>query len=408
VLDREVNPYTPNAGAMPTALAGRDEYRDQFGLLLRRLQRGYTEKSMILTGLRGVGKTVLLNDFARQARTAGWRVIEIEIPRHDNDNWFRKQVAQGTRRALLSLSTPDRWRDRVRTALSVLKNFSISVDPDGKLTAGLDIKPVLGLGDADDLVHDMTDLFVSLGEAAQEEGTGVVFLVDGIQFLSALQLESLIMALHKTVQRALPVTMVGAGLPQIAKLSGDAKSYAERLFQFREIGALPDIDAQTALRAPAERERVSFTPDALTKCVEITEGYPYFIQEIGYAVWRVAAGTPITKRDVELAESDYISRLDESFFRVRLDRATPLEKSYMKAMSELGPNPHTAGDVAKLLGRTTQQLGGVRKGLIEKGLLYSPSDYGLAQFTVPQFDRFIMRTIPDLDVPPLRPRQKRN
>ena len=387
---------------MPTALAGRDQQREDFAALLQRLNLGYSEKSMILTGLRGVGKTVLLNDFAQTAVEAKWRVIELEIPRAGDDLWFRRQIAIGARRALLSMSAPERRREKLKAALAVLRNFSVSIDPEGKITAGFGVEAVHGLGDSHDLGHDLTDLFVTLGQAAQEEQTGVVFLIDEIQFLSTGQLEALVMALHKAVQKRLPVTLVGAGLPQVAKLSGDAKSYSERLFQFPIIGALNPKDAAIAITEPALKEKVIFTDQAVKKCIEVTSGYPYFIQEIGYAIWRTAAGTSIKDVDVDNALIDYTARLDESFFRVRLDRSSLLERSYMRAMAELGPDPHSAGDVAKLLGRNTNQAATIRKGLIEKGLLYSTPDYGFAQFTVPQFDQYMKRIMPSLTVPPVR------
>ncbi|MDR0481663.1 MAG: ATP-binding protein [Cellulomonadaceae bacterium] len=404
MLDPDLNPYTPNAGAMPLALTGRSELRADFRTLLRRLQRGYTDKAMILTGLRGVGKTVLLNDFARTAEDVKWRVIELEIPKRGADSEFRLQIAQGARRALLSMSHPERWRDRVRTAASVLRSFSIKVDPDGALTAGLGVEPSFGMGDVGDLSLDLTDLMVSLGQAAQEENTGVIFLIDEIQFLTSSQLEGLVMALHKTVQRSLPLTMAAAGLPQIAKITGDAKSYSERLFSFSEVGPLSVEAACEALVEPAAREGATFQQSALDECVRITEGYPYFIQEIGYTLWRNAHDTVFTERDVDLARVDYMARLDSSFFRVRLDRASALERAYMRAMAELGAHPHSASKVASLLGRTGNQAAPVRASLINKGLLYSTPDYGVAQFTVPQFDTYIKRVMPQLVVPPLRSR----
>lgn len=248
---------------------------------------------------------------------------------------------------------------------------------------------------------------VALGEAAQEHQTGVVLLFDEVQFLAKPQLEAVIAALHRVVQRELPITMVGAGLPQIAELAGEAKSYAERLFKFPRIGVLDDADARTALRAPALEEGAYFQDDALDVALEMTGRYPYFLQELGYAVWAVASDGRITKADVELAAPLYEDKLDGSFFRVRLDRATELEQAYLRAMAELGPEPQLAGDVARLLNRTSQQCAPTRSGLIEKGLLYTPS-HGYAAFTVPHFDQFMRRSVPTLVVPALRPRRRRS
>ena len=249
-------------------------------------------------------------------------------------------------------------------------------------------------------------MLVAIGEAAREEGTGVVLLVDEVQFLTTGQMESLIMALHKTVQRSLPITMVAAGLPQIAELTGEAKSYAERLFKFPKIDHLGAHDARRALSEPAEGAGAHFGPQSLDRCIEITDGYPYFLQELGYAVWPIAHDGLITLTDIERAEQSYPEKLDGSFFRVRLDRATVLERAYMRAMAELGSDPQAAGEVARLLKRTSAQCAPVRATLIQKGLLYTV-DYGYAQFTVPHFDRFMRRAFPELVVPEVKPRTRR-
>lgn len=253
---------------------------------------------------------------------------------------------------------------------------------------------------------DLTDVFLALGEAAREKSRGVVLLFDEIQFLSRAQLEALIQALHKMVQRKLPITKVGAGLPQIAELAGNAKSYAERLFTFPEISTLSPGDAQQALARPAADEEVTYTHDALAEAVKITGGYPYFVQELGYAVWTVAAGPQITLDDITAAEPAYEAKLDSSFFRVRLDRATDLQRAYLRAMAQLGPAAQKASDVAEVMGRPSTNLGPTRAELINMGLLYTPQ-HGFAAFTVPHFDRFLLRAIPTLDVPPHRPRRPR-
>lgn len=399
------NPYTPNAGARPPLLVGRDDQVDSFGLLLARLERGRTEQSMIVTGLRGVGKTVLLNEFRRVALEKNWVVIEIEAHKHD-DGEFRRRIALEVRRALLELSRKERVGERLATAGRVLRSFTLSIDPEGKLTAGFAGESEAGQADADDLVLDLPDLVVSLGEAAKEAGRGVVFLFDEIQFLSRPQLEALIMAVHKTVQRVLPITLVGAGLPQIAELAGEAKSYSERLFKFPRIDVLNEEDSARALTEPARDEGVQFTSEAVSLSQKITGGYPYFIQELGSAIWPAVDDGIATPPDVVTAQVAYEAKLDSSFFRVRLDRTTELERAYLRAMAELGPDPQSAADVAALLDRTSQQCGPTRSQLIEKGLLYTPS-HGYAAFTVPHFDRFMKRAIPALEVPQVRPRRSR-
>lgn len=398
------NPYTPNAGKQPPAVLGRDDLIANFDILLQRMSQGRSDQSMIITGLRGVGKTVLLGRFYRKAMEQKWVVIETEVTKHD-DTAFRRSMAGSMRTALFDLSPRARWNDRMRRAGAVLKSFSLTVDPAGGLTAGIDVEALNGLGDRDDLQHDLTDLFVAVGEAAQDANRGLVLLFDEIQFLSKAQLEALISALHKTVQRDLPITMVGAGLPQIAELAGDAKSYAERLFQFPRIGNLSESDARRALADPAQAEGVIFENDALARAVEITGGYPYFLQELGFAVWGVADGDTIAVGDVEEAVPRYEAKLDSSFFRVRLDRCTEKQTAYLRAMSELGPEPQKAADVAAKMDRTSPQVATTRAELIAMGLLYTP-EHGYAAFTVPHFDKFMLRAIPDLVVPERRPRNK--
>jgi hypothetical protein len=398
------NPYTPNAGAQPPATFGRDAQIDNFNLLLRRMSAGRPEQSMIVTGLRGVGKTVLLGQFYREALRQNWVVIEVEATKHD-DKAFRSRMAADAKAVLFGLSPRARWNNRLERAGSILKSFSLSVDAAGTVSAGLNVEAMEGLGDRGDLQHDLTDLFVALGEAAQSKERGVVLLYDEVQFLSQVQLEALISALHKTVQRGLPVTMVGAGLPQIAELAGDAKSYAERLFRYPRIGHLEPSDARLALSRPAEEEGASFAPAALDRSLQITSGYPYFIQELGYAVWGVAEGPEITEQDVVDAEALYEAKLDSSFFRVRLDRATAKQTAYLRAMAELGPEPQKASDVAAAMGRDSTQVGTTRAELVAMGLLYTP-EHGYAAFTVPHFDKFMLRAVPDLVVPEIRKRPK--
>ncbi|WP_270974814.1 ATP-binding protein [Trueperella sp.] len=399
------DPYTPNAGAKPTVLAGREDELDQFEVLLARSMKGRPARSMIITGLRGVGKTVLLNEFRERAERSGWVTVEFEASKHDEGR-FRQQIAMKLRTALLRISSRARWDERLEKAARVLSSFSMSFDPDGAISASLNITDFAGLADSQVLEYDLTELLVSVGEAAQAHKRGVVLLIDEIQFLDRNQLESLIMAIHKTVQRALPITLVGAGLPQIAELAGDAKSYSERLFTFPKIDSLNEADASKAFADPARQEGVAWEEDALQRAIAVTEGYPYFIQELGSAVWRTAPSSPFRRHDVDNAIPLFESRLDESFFRVRLDRATPLQAAYLRAMAELGPDPQKASAVANVIHRGSQSLGPTRSELINMGLLYTPS-HGYAAFTVPQFDRFMQREMPEVVVPKKRNRKAR-
>ena len=402
-MDPLLNPYTPNAGAPPPLLVGRDDQLSTFDLLLARLSNGRTEQSMIITGLRGVGKTVLLGEFRKRALAANWGVVEIEVSKHD-DLLFRRRMASELRRALLAISPKDRWRDRAVNAAGVLRSFSLSVDPEGTITAGFGVREIEGQADSGDLSADLTDLIVAIGEAAQEVNRGVVLLLDEVQFLAKSQLEALVMALHKSVQRQLPITMVGAGLPQVAELTGEAKSYSERLFKFPNIDNLDEEDGSLALRQPAFDEGVVFEQSAIDFAYEATGGYPYFIQEFGSALWSVASNNRVFESDVTAAIPIFEEKLDSSFFRVRIDRTTELERAYLRAMAELGPEPQLAGDVALLLQRTSSQCGPTRSTLVEKGLLYTPT-HGFAAFTVPHFDRFMKRAVPNLDVPAVRVRR---
>jgi hypothetical protein len=382
------NPFTPNAGAPPPALVGRDAELEGFEILLERLQRGYPEQSMLITGLRGVGKTVLLGAFEGRALNAGWITVTAEITRNEE---FGVRMGSLVRRALFQAAPKATWTNKLRRAAGVLRSFSITVSSEGSITAGIDVDPVEGMADTGNLSDDLTDLLVALGEAARERETGVAFLVDEVQFLRAPEFEALIAGLHRTVQRQLPITLVGAGLPQLPRLAGEAKSYAERLFKFPRIGRLSPPQAEAALAEPAADLGVTFDPGAIDVIVDYTEGYPYFIQEYGKIAWDLAPeGTTIGRRVVEEAQRAVETKLDESFFRVRAERTTELELRYLRAIAELGSGGHAAGDVAALLGRTSEQLGPTRARLIEKGLIYTTA-HGRGDFTVPQFDRYLRR-----------------
>ena len=386
-MDPRKNPYAPGAGTKPPALVGRDGQIESFDILLERLENGYVERSMIITGLRGVGKTVLLDVFREKAEARDWATVEWEV---EKNAAFAPKMAAHVRRALLQIAPKAKWTDRVLRAASVLKSFTVTFNPDGAMTAGLDIEALAGIGDSGALPEDLTDLFVAIGEAAQDQGVGVVFLVDEIQFLQPPDLEALIVALHRCTRRSLPITLVGAGLPQIPRLAGEAKSYSERLFRFPRIGELEASDARDALVLPAAELGVEFEPAAVAFMVDYTQGYPYFLQEYGRIVWDETSASPVTPADVASVLPLVEAGLDESFFRVRAERTTELELRYLYAMAELGPRPQRASEVARRIQRTVEQAGPIRSRLIDKGLLYTPG-HGYAAFTVPQFDRYMLR-----------------
>ena len=399
-MDPRVNPYTPNAGAKPPVLVGREAELEAFDVLLGRLAAGHTEQSLVVVGLRGVGKTVLLGEFRQLALDQGWSVVELEVTKWD-DNQFRAGLAREVRKVLYQLASRGRLTEMVKRAAEVLRSFSLSIDPEGRLTVGLEVDPAKGYGDSGDLDADLTDLLVSLGEAARNQDTGVVLLFDEIHYLDRLQMEALIGAIHRTVQRALPIAAAAAGLPQIHELVGNAKTYAERLFRFPEIGRLEKAAAERVLREPAVRLDVTFSDDALIHGLDFSEGYPYFLQEFGQAAWNLATGSEITGRDAKNARIVVEEKLDSGFFKVRLDRTTELQKAYLRAMAELGSEAQLARDVAELLDRSSTQCGPIRKQLIDKGLLYA-TDHGYAAFTVPKFDEYLRRAIPTLSPPPVR------
>lgn len=388
-MDAVRNPYTPGAGSRPPALTGRDAELEAFRVLLERLRRGRAEKSMIITGLRGVGKTVLLNTFGSIGEEARFATAFTEIT-HDTE--LRPLMARLVRRALLSLSPADRIKERARRAVAVFKSFTLKLPDSPEI--GVDVEAARGHGDSGDLGEDLADLLVEVGRVAVDHRSGVVLLFDEVQFLKRQELEALIAALHRTAQQALPVTLVGAGLPQVPELTGVAKSYSERLFNFPRIGSLDPGAAREALAAPAREEGAEYEAAALDEIVGFTEGYPYFLQEFGKHVWNLAAGSVITRQDAVDARRRVQLQLDESFFRVRIARCTRTELAYLQAMADLGEGPYRSGDIAAALGRPgPQNVAPLRARLIEKGLIFSPS-HGLNDFTVPQFADFVRRNAP--------------
>lgn len=390
-MDRVRNPYTPNAGSAPPVLAGRDAELEDFESVLERLASGKTDKAVAAIGLRGVGKTVLLGEFERIAREHNWVAVPAEISKTKE---FGPQLANLVRKALFQLSPKARWNDVAKRAAGVIRSFSMTVQPDGALTAGLDVEKVDGTADSGQFDEDLADVLESLGETARDVGRGVVFLLDEIQFLSKDELEALIGAIHRCIQRRLPITVACAGLPQLPGVAGDAKSYAERLFHYIQVIDLEPADARQAIVAPAAEEGVQFEDAAVEAIIAYTDGYPYFLQEFGRWVWDLAEGPVITA--AEVADARYLveAELDESFFKTRVQRSTKEELRYLRAMAALGPEPQKASDVAEQLGKTSEQVAPLRARLIAKGLLYTPK-FGFAEFTVPQFDKFMLRYIPD-------------
>jgi len=388
-MDALRNPYTPGAGTPPPALTGRDPELEQFALLLGRLERGRPEQSLLVTGLRGVGKTVLLDAFAGIAIERGWFASSTEIT---GDTRLAKVVATMTREALLDLRRIERVREAARRALSILKAFTLTTGVGVEIRLELDVQE--GIADSGDLGRDLGDLFVEVGTVAGDAGRGVVFLLDEVQFLGRSDFEGLIAGLHRSTRRQLPFTVVGAGLPSLPRLAGEAKSYAERLFTFPTIGALSDPAARMALVEPALAEGVSFTEGALNEILRLSARYPYFLQQYGKHAWLTGTDDVIDEVAVERAHELVLSVLDVDFFHVRFERAAPAEQRYLAAIAALGDGPQRSGEVTRLLGYTsTTETGPVRDSLIKRGLIYSPR-HGLVDFTVPLFGDFMRRQHP--------------
>lgn len=391
-MDPIQNPFSPGAGSPPPELVGRDPILEQARILLGRIRIKRPERSMLLTGLRGVGKTVLLNEIGRLATAAGYRTVSIEA---SEGKALGPLLAPHLKLLLFDLDRVAGAGDRVKQGLRVLRSFIGGLKLTmHDVTIGLDIEPQPGAADSGDLELDLSNLFVAVAEAAEERKSAVAVLIDELQYFTMRELGALIMAMHRVQQRQLPLVLVGAGLPVLPGLAGEAKSYAERLFSFPIIGALSEADASRALQEPAKEARVSFEPAALQEVFRVTRGYPYFLQEWGYQAWNRASTSPITEQVIREATAVAIARLDENFFRVRFDRLTPGERNFLRAMAALGPGPHRTGDIADTLGVRITNLGPVRAKLIKKGMVYSPA-HGEIAFTVPLFDEFMIRAIPE-------------
>ena len=399
-MDRRNNPYAPGAGLQPPELAGRDKLIETATIDMERALAGRPTKGMMLLGLRGVGKTVLLNRLLAIATQNGFQTIKIEAP---EGGALPELLAPALRSILYALDLKAGAGHKLRRAVTVLRSFAAVF----KVTVGeleFGIEPARGLADTGRLQQDLPDLFVAIAEAAAERKMAIGLFIDEVQYLRADELAAVVVACHEIAQRNLPLLFIGAGLPQIAALAGNAKSYAERLFNYPQVDQLPPAAARDALEKPAQGEGVTFEPAAVAEILRVTEGFPYFIQEWGSQVWDAAPASPITLEAVLDATPGVIAHLDANFFRVRFDRLTSLQQKYLRAMAELGPGPHKTGAIATTLGVEAASVATVRQQLIDKGMVWSQR-HGETAFTVPMFDAFMRRQMPTLEkhVPRRRP-----
>lgn len=385
-MDAVRNPFAPGAGSQPPELAGRSEIISSADTALQRVLLGRPAQSQMLLGLRGVGKTVLLNKIEQIAESHGYLTSFIEAP---EDRKLVELLYPKVHQVLRKLSLMEAAKAASHSAMRALRSFAsafkISV---GDFEVAVDPEP--GVADSGNLEYDVTDLFLKVGEAAKAAGRGWALLIDEVQYLSNEELAALIVAIHRVNQKSLPVLLFGAGLPAIAALSGDAKSYAERLFVFPQVDALSPADAADAVRQPIEEEGESIDRELLDRIVLLTKGYPYFLQEWGYQVWNASPESPISLACIDAAGQAALKRLDDGFFKVRIDRLTPKEKEYVIAMARLGSGPYRSSDVADILGEKLTTLGPRRAQIIAKGMIYSPA-HGDIAFTVPMFDAYLKR-----------------
>jgi hypothetical protein len=394
-MDPITNPFSPGAGSPPPELVGRDPIIEKARILFGRVKQKRSEKSLLLTGLRGVGKTVLLNELERLASATDYRTVAVEA--HE-DKPLGPLIAPHLRSLLYELDRVAGAGEKVKRGFRVLRSFIGSLKVTyADVELGLDVDPEQGSADSGDIELDLPNLFVAVGEAAEERGRAIAIFIDEVQYFNGKELGALIMAMHRIQQRQLPIVLLGAGLPILPALAGESKSYAERLFSFPEVGALTADESAEALREPTRAAGVVFEPDALEEVFRLTKGYPYFLQEWGYQSWNQAPSNNITLDVVANATPSVIERLDQNFFRVRFDRLPPSEKRFLRAIAELGAGAHRSGDIADVLGVKVTSLGPVRARLIKKGMVYSPA-HGDMAFTVPLFDEFMRRAIPTFTV----------
>lgn len=391
-MDPLRNPYAPGAGTPPPELSGRQELLEQARIALGRTKLRRPAKSFIAVGLRGVGKTVLLRETLRLARESDFRTCFIEAHEHKH---IAELLVAPLRSVLFDLDCLGRLSAEVKRGFRVLKSFLSGLKlsyGDAELT--LDIDPELGTADTGNLDVDLADLMSAIGRAAADRNSQIVIILDELQYLNARDFGALIMAMHRCVQEQLPVLLIAAGLPHLVGLAGQAKSHAERMFDFPEVGALNRIDSDQAVLAPAQAQDVGVTAEALDEIYQTTRGYPYFLQEWAYHAWNCADGSVIDRDDVRVATRKAERQLDTSFFRVRFDRLTNREKNYLRAMASLGGPGATASEIAAAVGVKAQSLAPMRGGLITKGMIYAPNRGGTA-FTVPLFGEYLRRVMPD-------------
>jgi len=390
-MDAIRNPFSPGAGSQPQELAGRNLLREQVAIAIARVRIGRSAKSIIMVGLRGVGKTVLLDRMRLDAEEEGIFTVCAETA---EDRSLPALLAPHLRQVLHRLSRVDSAQEFAHRGLRALAGFARGLKIKyNDIEVGLDFSSEAGLADNGDLDTDLGVLLEQVGRAAKAAGTAVVLFLDEIQYVQEDQFAALISALHRCIQMQLPLTLVGAGLPRLRALAWNAKSYAERLFEFPVVDRLNPEQASVALEKPAADEGVTFNSEAVQEILQQTRGYPYFLQEWGKHSWNNAPASPITLFDVKRSSEQALAALDESFFRVRFDQLAPREKHYLRAMAELGPGPHRSGSIATQLGRDVKQLGTVRDRLIAKGMIWSPN-HGNTAFTVPLFDEFMKRIMP--------------
>jgi hypothetical protein len=390
-MDPVLNPYSPGAGLRPRELAGRDSEILRFDVLRERASGQLTSRSVVMTGLRGVGKTVLLNELANRARRDGWIVGKVEADSGERGRAFREQVAHTLNRALREVTGSWGLADRVRRALATFQSFSLRTDPSGGLSIGIEIDPERGRADTGSLETDLTDLGLDLAAAASDFRTGVALFIDEMQDLTAAELSAVCQACHEAEQREAQFYVVGAGLPSLPRVLAEARSYAERLFEYWSIGALAPADASAALTRPAADAGVDWEEAAVREIVTRSSGYAYFLQEFGKAAWDFAPGpAAISFDDARAGIRAGTDSLDRGFFRSRWERAAPSEREYMSAMAEDGEGPSQSGEVARRLDRKPTAVGPTRAKLIHKGLVYAP-EHGAIAFTVPGMADFIKR-----------------
>ena len=390
-MDPNANPFNPGAGTPPPELVGRDPILNETNTVLERIKRGRSERSLLFVGLRGVGKTVLLREVRRRALDKGYAVEMIEA---QEEQTIAQLLIPALRRLLLELDSGKKTIAAVKRGLRVLRSFLGTIKVSShEVGVTLGVDPEKGRADSGDLESDLKDLLIALGEAARAADRPIALLIDELQYLPRPDLAALIRSLHAVAQEGLPLVLFGAGLPQLFSQVGEAKSYAERLFRFSEIDRLTHSDSDEVVRGPVQEEGASVTQEALEEIYTQTKGYPYFLQEWGYRAWNLAPEDHIDIKVARDATRLALKELDHQFFRVRFDRVTPGEREYMRALAELGEGVHRSGEVADLIGKTTNQLGPVRDALIRKGMVYSPA-YGDIAFTVPLFDQFMKRTMP--------------